>query len=45
MVALSRATGYDPKTCFYTVRILLELDLVYVPEHCARGKALTWPYP
>lgn len=30
VMALGKATGYDQKTCFYIVKQLLELNLVYV---------------
>ena len=30
VVELGRQSGYDQKTCFYLVRQLTELDLVYV---------------
>ncbi len=28
---LGKKSGYDQKTCFYIIKQLVELDLVYVP--------------
>lgn len=28
---LGKKSGYDQKTCFYVIKQLVELDLVYVP--------------